>query len=75
MTTLRIAGGTIYDPAHHSSAVIGDLWIEDGSVIAPPSDPSVTADRTLDATGLVVMPGGVDMHCHITCPTSIVRLL
>ncbi|HEX6961334.1 MAG TPA: formylmethanofuran dehydrogenase subunit A, partial [Lacipirellula sp.] len=30
--------------------------------------PRLTADRTLDATGLVVMPGGVDMHCHIAGP-------
>ena len=27
--------------------------------------PSVRPTRTIDARGLVVMPGGVDMHCHI----------
>ncbi len=31
----------------------------------PIVDPS---DRTLDAAGMVVMPGGVDMHCHIAGP-------
>ncbi len=45
-----------------------DLWIEDGRIVAAPTDPNVRADRTLDAPGLVVMPGGVDMHCHIAGP-------
>ena len=27
-----------------------------------------TAGRTIDAAGMVVMPGGVDMHCHIAGP-------
>ena len=30
--------------------------------------PTVRPDRTLDAAGLVVMPGGIDMHCHIAGP-------
>ncbi len=37
-------------------------------MIEPPSDPEGSADRTLDATGMIVMPGGVDMHCHIAGP-------
>jgi len=37
-------------------------------VVESPSEEGVKADRTLDATGLVVMPGGVDMHCHIAGP-------
>jgi formylmethanofuran dehydrogenase subunit A len=68
MTILRIAGGTVYDPAHHVTAAVDDLWIEDGRIIAAPAGPGVTADRTLDATGMVVMPGGIDMHCHIAGP-------
>ena len=45
-----------------------DLWVEDGRIIETPSDPAAKADKTLDATGSVVMPGGVDMHCHIAGP-------
>ena len=37
-------------------------------MVAAPTDPNVRADRTLDAAGLVVMPGGIDMHCHIAGP-------
>ncbi len=79
MTLLRIANGTVYDPANHIDGEIRDLWIEDGRIVEPlreseraDSDRSDTerrrADKTLDATGLVVMPGGIDMHCHIAGP-------
>src|SRR5437763_8201200 len=68
MTLLQIANGIVYDPANHVEGVVQDVWIENGKVIAPPSDPSVHPDKVLDATGLVVMPGGVDMHSHIAGP-------
>ena len=65
---LRIAGGAIYDPARGIDGAAGDLWISGDRIIEPPSDPDVRAVQTIDATGLVVMPGGVDMHCHIAGP-------
>jgi formylmethanofuran dehydrogenase subunit A len=68
MSSLRISGGTIYDPANGVDGQLGDIWIVDGCVVESPSEEGVKADRTLDATGLVVMPGGVDMHCHIAGP-------
>jgi formylmethanofuran dehydrogenase subunit A len=68
MSSLRITGGTIYDPANGVDGELGDIWIVDGCVVESPSEEGVKADRTLDATGLVVMPGGVDMHCHIAGP-------
>lgn len=68
MPLLRITNGTVYDPANGINGEVRDLWIEDGRIVAPPSDPNRTADKTLDAAGLVVMPGGVDIHCHIAGP-------
>src|SRR6478672_3051107 len=41
--------------------------MRDGRVDSP--EPNEKADRTLDARGLVVMPGGVDLHSHIAGPT------
>ena len=61
MNHLRIAGGLVYDPANAVDGDVRDICIEDGRIVA--SLP-VTAPR-LDARGLVVMPGGVDMHCHV----------
>lgn len=68
MTLFCIQGGTVYDPANGIDGAVRDIWIQDGRVVSAPTDPAQRADRTLDATGYVVMPGGVDMHCHIAGP-------
>ena len=64
----KIAGGYVYDPANGVDGQVKDLWIEGGRIVDAPSDLTATPARTLNAAGLVVMPGGVDMHCHIAGP-------
>ncbi len=64
----KISGGYVYDPAHGIDGQVKDLWIQDGKLVADPADPAVRPSRTLNAAGLIVMPGGVDMHCHIAGP-------
>lgn len=64
MSTLLIRGGRVVDPANGVDSE-GDVWIRDGRVVAAPADPDARADRTIDARGYVVMPGGVDVHSHI----------
>ena len=61
MTQLRITGGRIYDPANGVDGDVRDICIDDGRIVA---DVPASAPR-LDARGMVVMPGGVDMHCHV----------
>lgn len=68
MPLLLIKNGILHDPANGIDGVVRDLWIEGGRVTTAPTDPAVRPARTIDATGLVVMPGGVDMHCHIAGP-------
>lgn len=68
MTLLRVTGGRLFDPANGIDGEVRDLWIAQGQVIEPPSDPAIRPTRTIDARGMVVMPGGVDMHCHIAGP-------
>ena len=68
MTLLKIQGGQVHDPANGIAGEVRDVWIQDGKVIAPPSDPAVRPNKMIDAAGLVVMPGGVDMHAHIAGP-------
>lgn len=65
---LCVRGGMIYDPAHGVDGAAQDIWIAAGKIVATPTDPQQRAARTIDAAGLVVMPGGVDMHCHIAGP-------
>jgi formylmethanofuran dehydrogenase subunit A len=59
---IHIKGAHIVDPANNRDA-IGDLWIRDEHIVAPP--PGAKADETVDATGLVAMAGGIDIHSHI----------
>jgi len=59
----RLAGGRVIDPAHGRDEV-GDLWVRDGRVVAPP-DPGARADETHDLSGCFVMAGGIDIHSHI----------
>jgi formylmethanofuran dehydrogenase subunit A len=59
-STLRIRGGKVYDPANSVNGESRDLCISDGRIVS-----SVEGGRTIDATGLVVFPGGVDIHTHV----------
>jgi formylmethanofuran dehydrogenase subunit A len=61
---LGILGGRIYDPRNGRDGEVGDIWVKDGCVVAP-EDVDREAAQTIDAAGLVVMPGGVDIHAHI----------
>jgi formylmethanofuran dehydrogenase subunit A len=60
---LKIINGEVYDPVNNINGEVRDICIEEGQIAA-----SVSGGRTIDATGMVVMPGGVDMHCHIAGP-------
>jgi formylmethanofuran dehydrogenase subunit A len=57
---LRITGGTVHDPANGILGVVKDVCIADGRIV-----PQVEGGRTIDAKGMVVFPGGVDIHTHI----------
>lgn len=61
MTSLRITGGSVYDPANGIDGAVGDICIADGRIV---DDVPASAPR-LDARGMIVMPGGVDTHAHI----------
>jgi formylmethanofuran dehydrogenase subunit A len=63
-----ITGGYVYDPLHGIDGQVKDLWIADGKIVEPPADPTIRPTRRLNAAGLVIMPGGIDMHCHIAGP-------
>src|SRR5439155_8493676 len=61
-----VAGGTL---ATADSTVTADLVIEGGRVAAI-VDPGSgrDADELIDASGLIVMPGAIDMHAHFEDP-------
>jgi formylmethanofuran dehydrogenase subunit A len=61
---LRVAGGRVYDPANGIAGEVLDICVEDGKIVADVPEHA----RRLDARGMVVMPGGVDVHAHIAGP-------
>ncbi|AEM82198.1 dihydropyrimidinase [Streptomyces violaceusniger Tu 4113] len=70
MSRTVIRGGLVVTAAEETLA---DVLIEDGKVAALASSGSAyaegwTADRTIDATGKYVIPGGVDGHTHMEMP-------
>jgi formylmethanofuran dehydrogenase subunit A len=64
----QIRGGYVVDPTNGVQGQVQDIWIQGGKIVEAPADPQVKPDRVLNAAGLVVMPGGIDMHCHIAGP-------
>ncbi|HVV05694.1 MAG TPA: dihydropyrimidinase [Puia sp.] len=51
-----------------SDDFVGDIYIEGEKIAAMGKHLNVTADETIDATGQLVMPGGVDPHVHLEMP-------
>jgi len=63
---VAITGGTVVDPIA-GSATSGDVLIEDGRIAAVGASGADDAE-VVDARGLLVVPGLVDMHVHLREP-------
>ncbi|MCW5736468.1 MAG: amidohydrolase family protein [Enhydrobacter sp.] len=59
---LKIAGGEIVDGSG-AARRRGDVGVKDGRIVALGDAPG-TAAQTIDATGMIVSPGFVDIHTH-----------
>lgn len=64
---LLIRGGRVVDPASGRDEV-ADVAIASGRIVAIGRAPDFDADRAIDATGLVVMPGLVDLAARLREP-------
>ncbi len=60
MRELLVKNGFVYDPLNNIDGEKLDIAIRDGKIVEKTSNPKI-----LDASGMVVMPGGVDIHSHI----------
>jgi dihydroorotase len=66
MNTLRIANGRVIDPAQGIDQVT-ELWLRGDRVLGF-GPQQAQADRVLDAAGMIVCPGLIDMHVHLREP-------
>ena len=57
---MKILNGEVYDPANGINGEIRDVYIQDGRIVDHDA-----GGQTIDATGMIVMPGGVEFHAHV----------
>ena len=62
MTELLIKNGFVYDPLNKIDGEKMDIAIKDGKIVEKVEGNGV---KVIDASGMIVMPGGVDIHSHI----------
>jgi len=72
MSTIVIAGGLVLSPA---GGIEADVLVDGERITALAARDSeqarswaASADRVLDAAGLYVLPGGIDVHTHMEMP-------
>jgi dihydropyrimidinase len=63
---LAIRGGTV---ATASDTFRADVGVRDGRIVAV-AEAVEGAAREIDASGLLVLPGGIDSHVHIAQPSG-----
>ena len=67
---LLIRGGHVIDPKNKIDA-LSDVAITGGKIaLVAPSIPAAEAKRIVDATGLIVTPGLIDIHVHVYAGTG-----
>ncbi|MFZ1947125.1 MAG: amidohydrolase family protein, partial [bacterium] len=64
---LLIRGGRVIDPGQEIDRV-ADVLVEDGKIAAVGSAGQAGDSEVIDAGGLVVSPGLIDMHVHLREP-------
>ncbi len=62
LVDLVVRGGTVVVPGHRE---VADVGIRDGRIARIGG--AMTGEEELDASGLLVLPGGVDAHVHLVC--------
>ena len=65
--SMIIKGGRLIDPASGIDAV-ADILIDDGIIMEIGRDITREDAEVIDAGGHLVVPGLVDMHCHLREP-------
>jgi len=65
MVELLIKNGFVYDPLNGLNEERMDIAVKDGKIVEKLEG---RRKKVVDASGMIVMPGGVDIHSHIAGP-------
>ena len=68
MLDLIIKGGTVVAPEGAALADVGIQGEQIAAVATPGALDDIGAGETIDATGMIVLPGGIEPHAHINVP-------
>lgn len=68
MLDLIIKGGTVVTPEGVGTMDVGVRGEHIAAVAGPGVLDDVGAGETIDATGMIVLPGGIEPHAHINVP-------
>lgn len=61
---IRVIGGRVIDPANDRDEV-ADIFIDDGRIV---EKAALNGEMVIDASGFIIAPGFVDLHCHLREP-------
>ncbi len=61
--TVRLRGGKVFCPVTGENGVVRDVVMRDGRLVR--HDPAAPVSEEIDASGCIVLAGGVDLHSHI----------
>ncbi len=78
MSLTRLRNGMLYDPANGIDGERRDITIRDGRIVAnhDARNENIAPEHDFDASGMVVMASGIDLHSHIGGgKTNLSRLL
>lgn len=64
---ILLKNGTVVDYASKTNEIL-DILIENDTIKKIAKNIDVQADKVIDCTGYIIMPGMIDMHCHLREP-------
>jgi dihydroorotase len=67
VSVVVIRGGRVLDPSQGLDRV-ADVVVREGVIAAIVDDAGAVAGETVEAGGMIVSPGFVDLHCHLREP-------
>src|SRR6187401_502621 len=65
MSTTLIKNGAVVTASDRYEA---DIYIDKGVITMIGKGMNIPADTVIDASGMLVMPGGIDVHTHLDMP-------